>query len=385
MTGDTDTVREETPFLGLISGTSRDGLDVALVALGDGPPELIEARCFPYPHRLRHALDAVIDRGRRPRTEEVGFLDRDLGRFFATCCSELLETTGLPASIVRAIGSHGQTVWHEPSGDDPVSLQLGHAGTLARETGITVVSNFRSADLAAGGEGAPLAPLLHRELFGHLAPCVVLNLGGIANLTLLGPVGQVSGFDTGPANCLLDAWCRRHRDKPFDEGGAWAAGGEVLPDLLERLLGEPWFALPPPKSTGLEQFHLGWLDDRLAGDEAPADVQRTLLELTVTTIADALRSATSAWQTAPGHVLVCGGGVHNAFLMARLGDSLGEVAVESTAAHGVHPDWVEATLFAWLARERLAGRTLDTPPITGARHAVRLGDITTDDNSGAKT
>lgn len=367
--------REETAYLGLISGTSRDGLDVALVGLGEGAPELIDARCFPFPAGLGHRLDHLITRNRRPGAGETDDLDRALGRHFARCCLGLLEEVGLSAKAVRAIGSHGQTVWHEPTGDDPVSLQLGDPRILAEETGIPVVADFRSADLRAGGHGAPLAPLLHRELFARLAPCAVLNLGGIANLTLLGSDGGVSGFDTGPANCLMDAWCRRHRELPYDEGGAWAAGGEVLPDLLGRLLEAPWFALPPPKSTGLEQFNLAWLEARLAGDEPPRDVQRTLLELTVSSVADALRAAVSRHEETPGHLLLCGGGVHNAFLVARLGERLGEVAVESTMAHGVHPDWVEATLFAWLARERLAGRRFHTGPVTGARSPVMLGEV----------
>lgn len=365
------TTGEPGLYLGLISGTSRDGLDLALTRLGPDAPRPLHARCIPYPDRLRRSLDGIIARGRRPRPGETDDLDHALGVFFARACQELLAETGHEPGAIRAIGSHGQTVWHEPEGPDPISLQLGDPRVLAAETGITVVADFRTADLRAGGQGAPLAPLLHRELFADLAPCAVLNLGGIANLTLLGEDRTVRGFDTGPANCLMDAWCLRHRGEPYDADGAWAASGRVLPDLALRLRSEPWFSAPPPKSTGLEHFNLAWLESRLEGTEAPRDVQATLLALTVDTVIDALRS------TGPdtGTLLLCGGGVHNDALVTRLRDSLEGVAVESTATRGVDPDWVEATLFAWLARARLAGQRFHTKDITGASGAVMLGDV----------
>ncbi len=381
MNGDDTTGPAPGRYLGLISGTSRDGLDLALVGLGDGPPALLSARCVPYPDALRRGVDAVIERGRRPRTGETEDLDLALGRFFAGACRTLLDEEGLAPGDVRAIGSHGQTVWHEPDGPQPVSLQLGHPGVLAEETGLPVVAHFRNADLHAGGQGAPLAPLLHRELFGAISPCAVLNLGGIANLTRLeagdGAPGFDTGFDTGPANCLMDAWCQRHRGEAYDAGGEWAAGGELLPGLLGRLMAEPWFALPAPKSTGLEHFNLPWLEQRLEGGESPRDVQRTLLELTVASVAKAVNGAFrfEGAGSARLPLLVCGGGVHNGFLLQRLGEALPAAAVASTAAHGIDPDWVEATLFAWLARERLEGRPQDTPPITGAGRPVLLGDI----------
>lgn len=363
-------------YIGLISGTSRDGVDTVLVAMDRDTPRLLGTRCTPYPAALREDLDRfleqVLEAGRRPRPEESRALDRSLGEFFAHCCRTLLDETGHRCDEIRAIGSHGQTVWHEPTGPDPVSLQLGDAEVLTRETGIDVVFDFRSADLGAGGQGAPLAPLLHQALFDPLAPCAVLNLGGIANLTVLGPEGQVTGFDTGPANCLMDAWCRRHRDLPYDADGAWAASGEVLPRLLQRLAEDAFFAAPPPKSTGLEHFNLAWLDARLDGAEAPHDVQRTLLELTVRTASEALE-----WSLhdAVAPVLVCGGGVHNTLLMERIAERLSGRDVRSTAARGIEPDWVEAILFAWLAHQRLENRPLPTPAITGARRPVILGRL----------
>ncbi len=368
-------------YIGLISGTSRDGLDAALVSLENGTPRLLHALCRPYPEPLKNRLDALIlrllEEGRRPTPAETARLDEELGEFFAATSQALLQEAGYAADGVRAIGSHGQTVWHEPTGPEPLSMQLGNADVLQRLTGMTVVSDFRTADVEAGGQGAPLAPLLHRALFRTGAPCAVLNLGGIANVTLLSPDGNVLGFDTGPANCLLDAWHRRQRGSPFDDRGAWGAGGSVLPSLLERLLDDDYYRRPPPKSTGLETFNLAWLERRLEGTESAQDVQRTLVELTARTVADGLGQA--GWgaldDPANAEVLVCGGGVHNTFLVDRLAETLSPSPVRSTAAHGIDPDWVEATLFAWLAHERLEGHRQATGPITGARQPVMLGRI----------
>lgn len=368
-------------YIGLISGTSRDGLDAVLVDFQNDTPRLLEATCTPYPEALRADLDRLIRRGRRPRPGEAATLDQALGRFFADACHTLLRSARVPADTVRAIGSHGQTVWHEPTGPDPVSLQLGDAGVLARETGITVVADFRTADVEAGGQGAPLAPLLHRGLFAAEAPCAVLNLGGIANLTLLGGDGEVAGFDTGPANCLMDGWCLRQRGEAFDRGGAWAATGQVLANTLDAWLADPFFALPPPKSTGLQHFNLAWLDARLDGGERPADVQRTLLALTVDSVATALEAHPLGGR--PGPLLLCGGGAHNHFLVRQLTERLPERTIETTEPHGIHPDWVEAILFAWLAKQRLDNRSLETAPITGAGSPVLLGRITPANELGA--
>jgi len=361
-------------FIGLISGTSRDGLDAALFDFETGRPELLHAVCTPYPPRLRQEIDALVAVGTRPEPHATRLLDRQLGHFFARAASDLLSASGLKPADIRAIGSHGQTVWHEPGGARPVSMQLGNGFVIANVTRVVTITDFRTADVAAGGQGAPLAPLLHRELFRSDAERrAVLNLGGIANVTRLDPGGRVTGFDCGPANCLLDLWATRHIGRPYDEGGTWAARGEVHPELLRRLLDEPFFQEAPPKSTGLETFNARWLDRRLQGlDARPEDVQRTLVELTARTVADGL-----ALEAPPHRLLVCGGGVHNAFLMACLSDNLQEVAVQSTAQHGVHPDWVEASLFAWLARERLLGHEQDTRDMTGARHPVLLGEVNT--------
>lgn len=358
-------------FIGLISGTSRDGVDAALIALDDHRPTLLHALCAPYPEPLRLEVDRLVLARQRPSAAATERLDLELGKFFAGTALTLIDEAGESPLNVAAIGSHGQTVWHEPDGPDPVSLQLGSGGEIARRTGITTVTDFRNADLAVGGQGAPLAPLLHQALFASPDQEVaVLNLGGIANLTVLQPDGPVRGWDTGPANCLMDLWIQRQRSLPWDDRGAWAASGRVDLPLLARCLDDPYFLRPPPKSTGLETFNGAWLDHRLEGDPPPEDVQRTLLELTVQTIA-----RDTAKQTRASVLKVCGGGVHNDVLLQRLQRALPDRRIESTADSGIDPDWVEATLFAWLAAQRLADVAQDTRSITGARRPVRLGRI----------
>jgi len=296
---------------------------------------------------------------------------------------ELLAVAGVDARDVVAIGSHGQTIRHRPAGaaydgQHPFTWQIGDGNVIAERTGITTVADFRRRDVAAGGHGAPLLPALHAALLRSPDESrAVLNLGGIANLTLLPRAsqdspGDVRGFDTGPANALLDAWCERHTGARFDADGAFAARGRVDDGLLAQLLADHWFAQPPPKSTGREQFHLDWLQARLGqASRAPEDVQATLLELTAATIADALRA------TQPGttRVLACGGGVHNPRLLERIAARLPGVVVESTAVHGVDPDFVEAMGFAWLARQTLASRPGNLPSVTGARAPRVLGAI----------
>lgn len=363
-------------YIGMISGTSRDGMDAVLISMeadaeGQERPRLLKATCAPYPGALRLAVDQLIDLRRSPSALESRQADHELGHFCADVCRSLLKDAGLKPGDLRAIGSHGQTIWHEPAAEPPLSIQIGSAEVLEAELGVPVVADFRAADLRAGGEGAPLAPLLHQALFTELAPCAIINLGGIANVTLLGEDGTVRGFDTGPANCLLDAWTERHRGMPYDPDGAFARAGSVLPELLERLLQEPYFDLPPPKSTGLELFNLPWLDARLSGQETPEDVQRTLLELTVETVARAVERTSES----PRRALLCGGGTHNGFMVQRFEARLKQLTVSSTAAAGVDPDWIEATLFALLAHRRLLKQWSDTSAITGASKPVLLGEI----------
>ncbi len=361
-------------YIGLISGTSRDGIDAALVRFGEHHCELLATRCQRYPEALASWLDDVVGRPERTHIDQLGALHTELAQSFAAATGALLESAGLPAAAVRAIGSHGQTVRHRPDLPHGFSLQLGDPGSLAVLTGIPVVADFRTADMAAGGQGAPLTPAFHRWVFAsadeHRA---VLNLGGIANLSHLPRRGPVLGFDTGPANALLDLWIREQQGQAFDAEGRWAAGGEVDQALLSACLQEAYFQLPPPKSTGLELFNRRWLEARLraAGSQPAArDVQATLAELTAVTVARALRVADP-----PQRLIVCGGGAHNADLLARIAARLPDIEIQSSEAFGIPPDWVEACAFAWLARERLAGRPGNLPEVTGARAAIPLGGV----------
>ncbi|HTM29151.1 MAG TPA: anhydro-N-acetylmuramic acid kinase [Rhodanobacter sp.] len=360
-------------YLGLISGTSADSIDAVLVSFSRGVPQLLASHAHPWPAALRERMLALAQDEATIDLDAFGRLDVEIGHGFADAALHLLEQSGTPARTVRAIGSHGQTLRHRPLGRHPFTLQLGDPSVIAERCGIEVVADFRRADIAAGGQGAPLLPALHAMLLarpGHVR--VILNLGGIANITVLGADGSVHGFDTGPANGLLDAWCLRQRHEPFDRDGAYAASGRVDATLLAALLADPYFALPPPKSTGREHFHLGWLatHPRLAALD-PADVQATLLELTARSVATAIAQSAPAAE----EVLACGGGVHNGALMRRLGELLAPSVLLSTSRYGIDPDFLEATAFAWLARQRLLGLPGNLPAVTGARGPRVLGAI----------
>ena len=364
-------------YLGLISGTSADGIDAALVEFGDAndarsKARLLFARTYPWQPELRAQLVELGQQSARVSLDAVAELDVRIGLAFADAALRALADSGTATSEVAAIGSHGQTLRHRPDGDVPYTLQLGDPSTIAERTGIRTVADFRRRDVAAGGHGAPLLPALHAALLHSPGEDrAVLNLGGIANLTLLPRAGEVRGFDTGPANGLMDAWCLRHRGEAFDRDGAFAATGRLDDALLARLLAEPWFALAPPKSTGRDQFHLGWVESKLRGDEAPQDVQATLLALTTRTVADALR----ATQPQTVRVIACGGGVHNGVLMEALAGAMPGCAVESSTAHGLDPDAVEAMGFAWLARQTLLGLPGNLPSVSGAKGPRVLGGI----------
>jgi len=360
-------------YLGLISGTSADGIDAALVDFDDGMPRLLHGLTHPWPEPLRREILAVAQGETLIDLDRLGRLDVALARCFADAAQHLLREAEVTPGQVRAIGSHGQTLRHRPDGDRPFTMQLGDASVIAERCGIDVVADFRRADVAAGGQGAPLLPAMHAMLLGRPGEThVVLNLGGIANVTRLGIDGSVLGFDTGPANGLMDAWCQRHLGRAYDEDGAFAARGSVNNALLQRLLDDPYFALPPPKSTGREHFHLAWLQEHLQDDSMePADVQATLLELTVRSIADAIGlHAPDAVR-----VLACGGGIHNRLLMEQLAERLAPIPLESTADYGVDPDYLEAMAFAWLARQRLLNLPGNLPSVTGARGPRVLGAI----------
>lgn len=369
-------------YLGLMSGTSVDGIDAAIVCFDDDHGACRAAlrfgRTYPWDAALRTHLVALGQQADALTLDDLGELETRIADGFADAACRALSDAGLAASDIVAIGSHGQTLRHRPQGRrgdgrDAFTLQLGDPSRIAERTGITTVADFRRRDVAAGGHGAPLLPALHAALL-HVAgeDRAVLNLGGIGNLTLLpGDGGAVRGFDTGPANGLMDAWCQRHTGDAFDRDGALAARGRVDTALLERLRADPWFALPAPKSTGRDQFHLDWVGAALRGDEAVADVQATLLALSALTIADALRAA----QPGTARLIACGGGVHNAALMRALAEALPDAVVESSAAHGLDPDYVEAMGFAWLARRTLLGLPGNLPSVTGAAGPRVLGGI----------
>lgn len=361
-------------YLGLMSGTSADGIDAALVQFPEaGGCHFIAGLTHAWEPVLRERLVALGEGGELASLDELGDVDARIGLTFADAANALLTASGVPASAVRAIGSHGQTVRHRPLAAPAFTLQLGDANRIAEATGITTVADFRRRDVAAGGQGAPLMPAFHLAMLGTgEEDRAVLNLGGIANLSLIPRDGQLLGFDTGPANALLDAWCQRHTGATFDEDGAFAASGVVEEALLARWLSDPWFNLPPPKSTGREQFHLPWAEQALGeGEHAAADVQATLLELTAATAAEALLRELPTVR----RVLACGGGVRNPQLLRRLAARLPGVVVESSALHGLDPDYMEAMGFAWLAHRTLSGLPGNLPSVTGARGPRILGAI----------
>lgn len=368
-------VDPHTPlYLGLMSGTSADGIDAALVQFpAEGGCRFVHGHTHPWDPTLRADLIALGEGGDITSLDALGRIDAEVGIQFAAAANALLLASGVQRAQVRAIGSHGQTVRHRPLGDPAFTWQLGDANRIAELTRITTVADFRRRDVAAGGHGAPLMPAFHLAMLGTTGEDrAILNLGGIANLTLIPREGVPRGFDTGPANALMDAWCQRHRGVPFDADGAFAASGQVDEPLLAHWRADPWFALPPPKSTGREQFHLAWAEAAMDGEaRSPADVQATLLELTAATVADALL----AHLPGAARLLVCGGGVRNPALLRRLGARLPGVVIESSAVHGLDPDYLEAMGFAWLAQRTLDGLPGNLPSVSGARGPRILGAI----------
>lgn len=362
--------------IGLISGTSTDAVDAALVELSPDRVELVACHSEPIPEDIASALRSVIDNTLVDRST-FWQLDVRVGELFARAALNLLANAAADATAVRAIGSHGQTVFHDPDAEYPSTVQIGDPNVIAERTGITTVADLRRRDLAAGGQGAPLAPAFHDAVLrtpDH--DRVVVNIGGIGNMTLLpaDPALPAIGFDTGPGNTLMDVWVNRIRGDAMDAGGAWARSGECHGRLLDLLRRDPYFALAPPKSTGRELFNLEWLDRFLAelrDEVAPEDVQRTLCELSASTIA----AAVAEHAPGTGEVLVCGGGVHNPLVMERLAEHLEPVDVRSTQSVGFDPDWVEATAFAWMSARTMDGLPGNLPAVTGARHPVILGGI----------
>ncbi|WP_318474582.1 anhydro-N-acetylmuramic acid kinase [Photobacterium leiognathi] len=364
-------------YIGLMSGTSMDGVDAVLVEMNDSCIKLLANHDYPMPKDLKQALlDVCI--GQSTNLQQIGELDHRLGHLFADAVNALLEKTQTPASTIKAVASHGQTVSHAPDSAYPFTMQLGDANIIAAKTGITTVADFRRKDMAFGGQGAPLVPAFHQQLFSdkHINR-VILNIGGISNITVLTPNKPVIGFDTGTGNMLMDAWINQHLQQSYDKNAQWALSGKVNSELLTRLLQEPYLALTPPKSTGRELFNLPWLEQHLTGlIIEPQDVQATLAEFTAITIANNVsKTAQDTPDNMPNELLVCGGGAHNPLLMQRLAALLPDWTVTTTSERGVDSDNMEAMAFAWLGYRTLHGLSGNLPEVTGASRLTTLGAI----------
>jgi anhydro-N-acetylmuramic acid kinase len=362
-------------YIGLMSGTSLDGVDAVLASFT--PTLKVHGHAHrPFGAALRRELLALNTPG-ADELHRAALAGIDLAQTYASAVHEVLRVAGLNRDQVRAVGAHGQTVRHRPGCGEGVgyTIQINQPALLAELVGIDVVADFRSRDVAAGGQGAPLVPAFHRAVFARAGEALaVVNLGGIANLTLVDAEGRTLGFDTGPANALLDHWCERHTGRPYDAGGHWAARGRVLAPLLALLRQEPYFGAPPPKSTGRDLFHPDWLQARLAqigGAPAAEDVQATLAELTATTVADAFHAHAAGAR----ELLVCGGGAFNTDLMRRLARQVPGVTLVPSDARGLPASQVEGCAFAWLAAEHLAGRPGSLASVTGARGDRLLGAL----------
>ena len=363
-------------YLGIMSGTSLDGLDVALFDLSDSITTIAHEH-LAYSADVRAALKNLCE-AEHLKPEQLMLMDSELGQLSAECVNRLLSNNNLAPASIKAIGSHGQTVRHVPPPRSQSAsklagqtLQIGDPNTIAALTGIPVVADFRRANMAHGGQGAPLAPAFHQAAFGHGRRCAVVNIGGMANITVLGLV-QIIGFDCGPGNALMDAWTLRHLNEAYDKAGQWAASGSVHEPLLHKLLEHEFFALTPPKSTGREQFNLRWLDDQLEsfGNLAAADVQASLLELTAHSICECVQKT---WKLKD--LFVCGGGAHNTMLLERITALCPELSVNTSAKLGIDPELVECCAFAWFAQQTLARKRVSTCEFAGGTNNSILGGV----------
>ncbi len=363
-------------YIGLISGTSIDAIDTVLIGMkGDGKPEIISSLASPIEESIRVPLHALIKQGADATLGQLTKLDVMLGRLFAGAVQQLLKQAGLTGPQIKAIGSHGQTVFHQPEVGTPTSIQIGDPNLIAEITGITTVADFRRRDMAAGGQGAPMVPAFHQAVFhSDSEDRVVVNIGGIANITVLPKDGNqpVTGFDTGPGNTLMDLWTLKFLNQTMDRDGQFAEKGVVNNELLEQLLADNYFSRPAPKSTGREYFNLSWLLKNFGPTKTrPEDTQATLCELTAVSVMQAIKKSAPDTQ----RILVCGGGSHNPLLMSRMHKLGGDIIFDNTSMAGIDPDWVEAAAFAWLACKTLEGNSGNLPSVTGARSECVLGGI----------
>lgn len=356
-------------YIGLMSGTSMDGIDAALVDVNTHT--LICGMTRKYKNEAKQFLQAVLN-GDCTGPAALSQLNTMLGREFAYAVHELLQTAKIKPQQVVAIGSHGQTICHDATAAIPYTVQLACPHTIAELTGIKVVADFRTRDLVLGGQGAPFAPIYHQTLFAQSdLPLAIINIGGIANVTYLSQNSAVSGYDIGPGNCLLDAWMLKHQGQAFDANGAWAATGKLIQPLLLALLDDPYFKQSAPKSLGKEYFSYAWLAAHLRADYAAQDIQATLMALTATTIAEAIKASHLQLK----HVLICGGGVHNSALLDAIKQQLPHLQIDSTQALGIDPDYIEAMMFAWFADRAINNIPLDLSVITGAKKSSIYGVI----------
>ncbi|WP_386697803.1 anhydro-N-acetylmuramic acid kinase [Lonepinella sp. MS14436] len=362
-------------YIGIMSGTSLDGVDLALIDFGLNPPKIIACNFIPMPEKIRQKITALVQSG-QTSLQDLGELDHQLGVLYAECVNQFLAKLRLKLEQILAIGCHGQTVWHSPNSAYPFTMQIGDMNIVAAQTGITTVGDFRRKDMAVGGQGAPLVPAFHQAMLSTSDKLrVILNIGGISNISVLNPNCPTIGYDVGVGNTLLDGWIEKHQGKRYDKNGAWAASGQVDQGLLADLLDDPFFSQAPPKSTGRELFNLAWLEKKLQKHTALSsqDVQRTLLEFTVQGIANELLTLEKT--DLPCELLVCGGGAKNPLIMQRLTALLPQWQVAQTDAVGFDVDYMEAAAFAWLAYQRINNLPSNLPAVTGAKSAVSLGVI----------
>ncbi|WP_438970336.1 anhydro-N-acetylmuramic acid kinase [Methylophaga sp.] len=363
-------------FIGVMSGTSLDGIDIAIVDISNNKIQLRAAETFPFSKSLRDDLFTLINTG-RAHLQQLGQVDIALGHAYSDAILQLLSETNIKPSEINAIGCHGQTIFHAPEAAYPFSMQIGNASVVAELTGITTVADFRQRDMVLGGQGAPLVPAFHKAMFHNAdEDTVIANIGGISNITILPADSHkpTLGFDTGPGNILMDQWYQQHHKALYDENGQWARDGQVDDELLSLLLMDPFFLQDVPKSTGREHFNLTWLTNKLVEFDTPIkaqSIQKTLLQLTVRSIANAVKT----YAATSGSLFVCGGGAHNAVLMQALQDELSDMNVHNTADLGLAPDWVEACAFAWLGMQTINHQSGNLPAVTGASKPTILGGI----------
>lgn len=357
-------------YVGLMSGTSLDAVDAVVVSIDSNSISLIASYVHPIPTKLRQQILNICN-DQITTLSTVGLVDHELGKLYAVTVNELLKQAQLLPEQITAIGNHGQTVFHQPAGDSPFTMQLGDANLISAITGIDTIADFRRIDMALGGQGAPLVPVFHQFLFEQQdSTKVVLNIGGIANISVIGVGGQVTGYDTGPGNLLLDGWCEKHTGQPYDRHAQWARQGQLNMPLLEQLMSDIYLQKPPPKSTGREHYNLEWLEKQLTHEISKQDVQRTLCEFTAQSITDQIQQYKEGEAC---ELLVCGGGTNNPLLMELIQEKLTDWRVLPTSERGIPGDFMEAMAFAWLASQRIHNRPSNLPSVTGASCRASLG------------